>query len=241
MDQAKTRGLIELLDQLVWEEPADRLRRQEQAMSGRLAGAGLSWGQALRELSDESLALAIQKDFRRKEAFEELLVHRYLGHLARWFYRWGVDADRAQDLVQQILCRFLRNRLASFVPSASFRAYLWQGAHNLWVDTRRRQRESVGLNGVPDPPDVSATAEEALLAREMAGRVEEALGHLCEVERAVLRGAINGQDADETAAALGLPKPRVFAVLFRARRKMERLLGLPSQTRPYRGDHTPEQ
>ena len=43
------------------------------------------------------------------------------------------------------------------------------------------------------------------------------------------------------AAALGLPKPRVFAVLFRARRKMERLLGLPPQTRPYHADRTPEQ
>ena len=44
----------------------------------------------LRELSDESLALAIQKEFWWVDAFEELFVHRYEEKLIRWFYSWRV-------------------------------------------------------------------------------------------------------------------------------------------------------
>jgi RNA polymerase sigma factor (sigma-70 family) len=232
MDQGESRQhLIELLDELIWQQPAERLGEQERSLAAQLASAGLGWIEALSRLCDESLALAIQKGFRWKEAFEELFVTRYLARLGRWFHGMRASPEQAQELTQQVLCKFLGNRLRSFAPTGTFRTYLQRAAENLWVDALRRRRGVTSLERVPEPPDGAVTAEQDLLGKELAARLEQALGSLPDLDQGVLRRTIDGERPAEIALALGLPKPRVFNLLFHARRKLEKLLKLPPRPR----------
>jgi RNA polymerase sigma factor (sigma-70 family) len=233
MDQADLRPhWTDLFEQLIWDEVADRIAVLAPPLLSRLDAAGLRPAAVLRDLSDESLALAVQKDFLRKEAFEELLVNRYTPYLARWFYRWNTGVDQARDLMQQLFVRFLTTRLASFQPTRSFRAYLWQAARNLRVDAVRRRKKERCLDGQAEPHANGAGPVHEAEAHELEERFEEAQRRLPAAEREVLRQAMNGKTADETADALGLPKPRVFALLFRARRQIEQELGLAGRARP---------
>src|SRR5438046_2111532 len=54
----------------------------------------------LAEQSDETLALAVQRNIFRSASFVQLLPERYQPRLYRWFRRRGTAADLAGDLVQ---------------------------------------------------------------------------------------------------------------------------------------------
>jgi len=229
MDQADLRLQgAEFLDTLIWEETAARLKEREPHLVSQRAGC---LSEFLRELSDESLALAIQKGFLRKVAFEELFVTRYTAYLARWFYRWRTDPELALDLTQQLFVSFLASGLASFRPTGSFRAYLWQAARNLRIDVVRRRKKLCSLEGVPERTGNGTSPEHEAEGHEMEERVEAALQRLPEAQQVVLRETMKGRTADEIASALGLAKRCVFMRLFHARRQMEKELGLPTRTR----------
>jgi RNA polymerase sigma factor (sigma-70 family) len=235
MDRDELRPhLVELLGTLVWDDlPADQRRRLEESLSAQAAAAGLDWPTLWRGLSDEGLALAVQKGVRWQEAFEELFVHRHLPYLLRWFYRWRVGPDRARDLTQELFCRFTQNRLASFTPDRNFRAYLHRAARNLWLDACVRPHHLAALHPGAEPPSAGPGPEEELLGHDLALRFERALEQLPLVERTVLRETADGRGAADIARDLGVSRERVFSWLFQARRKMEKLLALPSQTRAY--------
>jgi RNA polymerase sigma-70 factor (ECF subfamily) len=236
MDRADLRlHWAEVLDKLIWETAGEQFSQQERLLCGQLTRDGLRLAEVLPELSDESLALAIQKGI-LKEAFEELFVRRYEAYLARWFYGWRVAPDQAREIVQEMFLKFLTNRLASFRPTESFRAYLWRVAYNRRVDLIRRGRKACSLDGVAEPPINGAGPEQEAEGQELAERVEAALKRLPPDQEQVLRAAMDGQSADEMAAALTLPKSRIFTLLFRARRQMEQQLGLPARKRPPRSE-----
>jgi RNA polymerase sigma-70 factor (ECF subfamily) len=229
MDQADLRlHAVEFLDKLIWDETAARLKEREPHLVAQLAGGP---SEVLRELSDESLALAIQKGFLRKLAFEELFVTRYTAYLARWFYRWRTDPELALDLTQQLFVSFLTSSLASFRPTGSFRAYLWQAARNLRIDAVRRRKRLCSLDGVPEQTDNGTNPEHETEAHEMEERVAAALRRLPLEQQVVLRATMKGKSANEIASELGLTKRCVFMRLFHARRQMEKELGLPTRTR----------
>ena len=90
---------------------------------------------------DETLVLAIQKGFFSKLAFEELLVKRYTERLYCWFFRRGTKPELADDLKQEIFCKFWEDRIRSFDPArGSFQGFLWTTARNLWVQRVKRER-----------------------------------------------------------------------------------------------------
>ena len=218
----------ETLDALIWEGPDDDLRQREAVLSA--PGGGTSLAAVLRELSDESLAVAIRKGFLLKPAFEELFVHRYTPYLARWFYRWGSDVHAAQDLTQQLFLRFFQRRLGSFQAGDSFRAYLWKAAYHLWVEKVHRASRPHSLHHVPEPPAGGGGPVGEAVAREMEERIEAALRRLPADQQRVLRETMKGRKADEIAAEMGLSKRAVFMHLFRARRRMEQALAVTART-----------
>jgi RNA polymerase sigma factor (sigma-70 family) len=227
MDQEALRTWVELLEDLAWDECADGLAARFAGLTSEGLRAVLA-----RAHSDETLALLIQRDTLRTEAYEELLVQRYHRPLLRWFWHWCKDQDRAADLTQDILYRFFENRLAGFDPSRNFRAYLYQAAWYAFLDGVRRDRrrraqplESAAEPQAPDRPAPDSDFEE---------RVERALWQLPALQQRVLRETMVGRSADDIALGLNIPRSRVYALLYQARRQMERELQLPSMTRPYR-------
>src|SRR4051794_39378121 len=88
------------LEALVWSSTADELHLREPDWRQALAAQGLQPWDVLRDLSDESLAVAIQKGLWTDDAFQELFGVRGKEYLAGWFQRWRVEFHLAQDLTQ---------------------------------------------------------------------------------------------------------------------------------------------
>jgi RNA polymerase sigma factor (sigma-70 family) len=217
----------ESLDALLWQWEPARLRALEPVLPELLRALGLSAGEVLAEVSDEGLALAVQKEFLLKPAFEELFVNRYTEPLHRWFLHWKADWHRVEDLTQQLLVAFYERRLRSYRPEHSFRAYLRQSAYNLWVQKTYRARQARPLEGVPEP--AAAGAEQAVLVREMERRLGEAMSRLPPEQRRVLAASMEGRTAEEIARDIGRTRRAAFMLLFRARRAVEADLGIASR------------
>jgi RNA polymerase sigma factor (sigma-70 family) len=218
MDETTLAAWVETVETLAWDEaPAEQ-------GSERLSSLGPEQVKELlaRVPSDETLALLIRRGTLAKEAFEELFVRRSGALLLRWFWRWSRDRDQAADLTQRLMCRFLENHLASFDPAGNFRAYLWRAAHNLFVDTVRRESRQRSLDSIDEPP----APETPPLDPDLLDRLETAVERLPALERSILKGTLAGQPAESLACDLNLPRRRVYALLYQARRRLEQELNL---------------
>jgi len=228
MDRSELRlTWVDPLETRIWDESARPLDEWEPDFRDNLKKAGLRPSEVLAELSDESLALAVQKGILRKEAFEELFVNRYTSYLARWFFRWGVSVDSGRELIQQFFCQLLEKHLATFQPERNFRVYLYQAAWHLWVDHLRQSGKTLSLEGLPEPLSGDTSPEEQILGLELLQRFDAALARMPATQREVLRRTMDRQSANEISLIMKIPKQRVFMLLFRARRRMEAELGLP--------------
>jgi RNA polymerase sigma factor (sigma-70 family) len=225
MEPDLSQTLAPALEDIIWSLPDAQLQAGEPATRALVAAAGCNLATILEEMSDETLAMAVQKDFLRKAAFEEWLVNRYEKALLRWFYWRTGDWDLSQDLTQDLYVKLLtKSTLAAYHPDCQFRPWLWTVVHHLWVsEWRRRQKE----RSIPDleRPSNGPSPQEEAAARELETRVEAIVQQLPEPRQRVLRGAMTGASADQIAQELGLPKQRVFRELFKARRFVERALG----------------
>lgn len=138
--------------------------------------------------------------------------------LASYIRRVAGDAAAAEDVLQEAFCRFLHGRHEG-MSQAQMRGYLYRTATTIIYDQWRRRRtvERAGqiekpAAAVPEDPSKRIDVERALRAMEPR---ERALVWLAYVE---------GASHAEIAAALGLTTLSVRVLLFRARRKMARLL-----------------
>jgi RNA polymerase sigma-70 factor (ECF subfamily) len=146
-----------------------------------------------------------------------------------WAYlsRMTGDPQAADDLLQEAYYRFIRAG-ARLDGEAHQRHYLFRIATNLVHDRHRRRRppeepldESAAALGAP--PDVERLDRERHLHAAMA--------HLRPRERELLWLAYaEGSSHEEIAGMLGLRAAGIRVMLFRARRKLARLLGGPSRT-----------
>jgi RNA polymerase sigma-70 factor (ECF subfamily) len=230
MDPELCQVLAVALEELIWGLSPEVLAAAEPAARELVAAAGVPLAEVLAEMSDESLALAVQKRFLRREAFEECLVKRQEARLQRWFTARTGSREHGQDLTQELYVHLLGNRgLGSYDPSRPFSAWLWTVAHHLWVNFIRRRRDQPGLTfDLEDPRRGTDPTLDEVVVRELEGRLEAALAGLPELQQRILRGAMAGQTADGLAEELGLPKSAVYQNLFRARRQAEEIMGLPA-------------
>lgn len=88
--------------------------------------------------SDADLMLEFQSG--REEAFAEL-VERYKGRLLNFFYKLLWDRQLSEDCCQEVFCRVFRHK-HSYVPSASFAAYIYRIGRNLWIDRYRSRKNA---------------------------------------------------------------------------------------------------
>jgi RNA polymerase sigma-70 factor, ECF subfamily len=141
------------------------------------------------------------------------------------------DPDLAADALQEAFTSAL-DRGAGFRGEASVSTWLHRITYNKSVDQLRRRGRETALpeeeDGAPHESVMTApdpAPDDVVSARETREALEQALGRLTPVQRAVfeLREA-EGRPAEEVAAILEMPPGTVRVHLHRARLKLRSLL-----------------
>ena len=163
---------------------------------------------------EADVALAMDEDAFR--AFYDRTAGPLWGYLSR------ISGDRqlADDLLQETYYRLLKSHV-SFENDTHRRNYLYRIATNLVHDTRR------GVHLLFDAGIEMAAlpAADGMASPEQREDVRRALGRLKPRERALLWLAYaQGSSHTEIADVLGLKTGSIKLLLFRARRKLAKLL-----------------
>ncbi len=123
----------------------------------------------------------------------------------------------AEDIIQEAFYRFLRAELPE-MNASQMKAYVFKIATSLLVDHWRR----LGRERLWERIWRSPVAQ----ANDRRDDVVEGMSQLKPVERALLWLAyVEGFDHGEIASTLGLKEKSIRVLLFRARKKMARVLG----------------
>ena len=161
------------------------------------------------------------------DAFGQL-VQRYETRILR-LVRGFVPGDDAADVAQDAFLKAFR-KLPEFDERARFYTWLYRIACNTCLQFLRKKsrgRETVNFDDLaeveieghesPDPLD-------EIERRDLARRLEQALGQLPDSQRMVLvLGPIEGRSYEEIAEILGLTVPVVKGRLHRARENIRRI------------------
>lgn len=97
-----------------------------------------------REVSDEELALKIQKG--DSECFG-VLMERYTEKLTRYGKKFLSNADNIEDIVQDVFIKTFQN-IQDFDTSLKFSSWIYRIAHNAFVNGLKKQQKSMVL--MPD-------------------------------------------------------------------------------------------
>lgn len=139
-----------------------------------------------------------------------------------WAYLSRISGDRqlAEDLLQDAYYRLLRANVP-FDSETHRRNYLYRIATNLVRDNHRRLKPFI--DDAVEPADVAGPSPAA--DAETRADVRRALGHLKPRERALLWLAYaHGSSHAEIAGVLGVKTASIKLLLFRARRKLAKIL-----------------
>ncbi|MCB1553976.1 MAG: RNA polymerase sigma factor [Xanthomonadales bacterium] len=133
--------------------------------------------------SDESLMLRYAAGEAR--AFDELYA-RHRRTLYAFLHRSLGQSAQLDECFQEVWTRLIAAR-SRYRPDAKFRTWMLQIAHNLLVDTYRRQRPEVELDETTLPvEDDGPTPEQELSVFERRRRLQMAIDELPEEQRAVV-------------------------------------------------------
>ncbi len=175
--------------------------------------------------TDHELVTAVRRG--EDSAFEELFS-RYRGRIRSYVSGIIGDADRAEDIAQEVFISVLR-RLRDTERPIAFKPWVYQIAKNACIDELRRarrdhevpfdQRESDHdgdslLSSVPGP---EAVVESKQLLEDLRGafRGVSELHH-----RILVLRELEGLSYSEIGERLGMSRPVVESTLFRARRRL---------------------
>ena len=166
------------------------------------------------------------------------LVHRFERPVYSIVYRMVRDRELAEDLAQDAFVRTF-NHLDRYDSRYKFSSWLFKIAYNLTVDhLRKRELQTISVHGAPDA--VTQERQEAtsltlqsdeespddrLVAKELAGELEEAIAGLREDYRtAILLRHVEGRPYEEIAEIMDIPLGTVKTYIFRARRELREAL-----------------
>ena len=159
-----------------------------------------------------------------RTAIDRLAVE-HLPMALRMARRLSGDADTAEDLVQETLCRVLR-QWRTYRGEASFRSWLLQILVNVDRD-RRRRRGHQSINDSEEAVAKSASVSEAATAAELHAQVRSEIDRLPERQREVaLLSWGEGLAAGEIAVVLGITEANAHATLHVARKRLAKALGI---------------
>lgn len=146
-----------------------------------------------------------------------------------WVFLWRRtgDAQVADDLLQETFYRFLRAR-GNYESEAHRRNYVFRIAANLANDTyrQRMERPSVSLD---EQRELASKEPDVIAINERRRDLNRAMAKLPARQRDALWLAyVEGSSHEEIAGILGMKVGSIKLLLFRARRKMVKLLRLKS-------------
>lgn len=160
------------------------------------------------------------------DAFEQI-YHAYVGRVHALCRRLSGDAERAEDLTQDVFVRAWR-RLGSFQGRSRFYTWLYRLAVNLATDNLRAARRRGEVEMLLDPTDVEqplAHLHVAPTPPENRIALEAAIARLPEGARAVfVLHDVEGFQHQEIAAFLEIATGTSKAQLHRARRLLRQML-----------------
>jgi len=170
-------------------------------------------------------------------AYRELL-RRYERPVFSLVYRMVRDRTLAEDLAQETFIKVL-NALDSYRPEYKFSSWIFKIANNAAIDhLRRRELDTLSLDGSPDArtaDEVAATALQAtdhaespleeLESRETGSAIERAIGRLRpEYRTCILLRHVEGRSYEEIADVMDLPLGTVKTYIHRARLELREYL-----------------
>lgn len=154
------------------------------------------------------------------------LADLYRDRLVRFAYGMLGDPDEAEDVAQQTLLA-LAEGVGRYRSCGKFEAWLFRICANRARDAaRRRVRDRAApLEAAANVPDRGPSVSDEARGGELAARIRCALGSLLPRERQVWILCVEqGMGYDGAAAVLKWSRTRVGVELFRARRRLERVL-----------------
>jgi RNA polymerase sigma-70 factor (ECF subfamily) len=179
---------------------------------------------AFDQTAETELSLIQQAQDGDRSAFGELVRRHYTG-VVNVVYRLCGDTGLAEDMAQEAFLRAWLN-LPSFHPDSSLRNWLYRIAVNAALDVLRRKTEEpiedekmqMATDQIPGP-------EAAMIAKEQAAFLQQAMKSLPEAARSVLVLREYGElSYQEIAAVLDIPIGTVMSRLNYARNRLRELL-----------------
>lgn len=167
-----------------------------------------------------------------RERYGELVAHQQR-RAVRIAYQYLRDAHDADEAVQDAFIKVFTH-ITSYREELPFEVWFTRILVNACLDLRksrsRRLRWAVPLSSAPDapptdPPTPEPTPEQRLVSRERAGQITAAVDALPDRQRTVFTLChLAEQTTAEVSQALGLSEATVRVHLFRAVRKLRRVL-----------------
>jgi RNA polymerase sigma-70 factor, ECF subfamily len=172
--------------------------------------------------SDESLMLAYQNG--DSLAFEVLYM-RYKDSLFAFLYRNCQQTAVVEELAQDAWISVI-NHIERYQPTAKFKTYLYQIAHNKLVD-HWRKCSALDINTGSDLNSTGAGdyEEQTLEAAQLKHRIQQALAQLPLEQRDVFLLREEGFSRDAIADITGASKETVKSRLRYATHQLRTLLG----------------
>lgn len=154
-----------------------------------------------------------------------LLVEAHQRSLWAYVMRMLSDADRANDIVQETFLRFW-TRASRYDPSAArLSTWLHHIAHNLCVDSFRRNARMSFTDEPIEAEDAGANPETQSLDEQLGERVRRAVAALPERQRsALLMCHYQGLSNKEAASIIDVSVDALESLLARARRRLKQEL-----------------
>jgi RNA polymerase sigma-70 factor (ECF subfamily) len=160
-------------------------------------------------------------------AFDQLYRH-YVTPMYRYCAVRLGERQAAEDATSEIFLRALRG-LSSF-RGGKFAAWLYQIAHNVVIDSYRREgRTQPGTEG--ESIDHDPGPDEAVIAHDESEQLRAAIARLPESQRAAIELQLAGWTTAEIGAALGKSPETMRVFRFRALKQL-RALFLATETDP---------
>lgn len=155
----------------------------------------------------------------------EALVRKHLPRMVGLARRMLGDPIEAEDVAQELFLRVWKEAPRWQPGAAKFETWMHRVALNLCYDRLRRRREIPDAEAGMTTPDPAPSAHDAWLAKQRAARVQEAMAHLPERQRAAV-ALCHFQEMSniEAAAALEVSVDALESLLARGRRALKAAL-----------------
>jgi RNA polymerase sigma factor (sigma-70 family) len=155
------------------------------------------------------------------------LVHRHNHQVVVALVAVGARPCEARECAQEAWIRLLQKQRAGQLTELTLPGLAIRQARFLWLDQRRKQRNTVDLQAVREQPSGGPGTEEHLLGRAQLRVALEALDRCTRRDRELFEAAYSGQGLSQSVLAqrFGLSLQRTRQVLTEVRATLRRALG----------------